>query len=136
MPKTTLTVNDRALLERWVKAPTTPQRVVMRSRIVLLAADGRRVREIAAALRVSRQTVSLWLNRFRACGPQILLHDAPGRGRRAAIDRQDVRDRLRAANLLDASGQPVSLRRASAFLAVSPSAVWRAFRHAAARPTS
>jgi transposase len=124
-----ISTEDRRLLERWLKAPTTPQRVVRRSRIVLLAADGQRVHEIAATLGISRPTVRLWLDRFKTRGAQALLHDAPGRGRPASIDRQIARDRLQAANLLDATGHPVSLRRASAFLQVSPSAVWRAFHH-------
>ena len=31
---------DRAVLERWVRSPSMPAGLVMRARIVLLAADG------------------------------------------------------------------------------------------------
>jgi transposase len=120
--------DDRRILERWLKSPTTPQRVVRRSRIVLLAMDGFREDSIAAAVDVSRATVKLWLARFAAGGAVALLHDAPGRGRHAALDSTTVRERLKAAGLLDTAGRPVSLRRAAAFLGVSPSSVWRALR--------
>ena len=121
-------VTDRALLERWVRAGTTSQRVARRSRIVLLALDG--VDDIAARVGVSPRTVQLWITRFQLGGAEALLHDAPGRGRHAALDPATLIDRLRQANLLLADGHLLSLRRAAAFLHVSPSAVWRALRKA------
>ena len=118
--------SDRALLERWVRAGTTSQRVARRSRIVLLALDG--VDDIAARVGVSPRTVRLWVGRFQTGGAQALLRDAPGRGRRATLDSTALLDRLRQANLLLDDGHPLSLRRAAAFLEVSPTAVWRALR--------
>ena len=119
---------DRGLLERWVRAGTTSQRVARRSRIVLLALDG--VDDIATRVGVSPRTVRLWIGRFQTGGAQALLRDAPGRGRRAKLDSKAFLDRLRQANLLLADGQPLSLRRAAAFLEISPTAVWRALRKA------
>ena len=124
-------VTDRALLERWVRAGTTSQRVARRSRIVLLALDG--VDDIAARVGVSPRTVQLWITRYRLGGADALLHDAPGRGRHATLDATPLVDRLRQANLLMADGQPLSLRRAAAFLQVSPSTVWRSLKRADAR---
>jgi transposase len=118
----------RARLARWSRSGTTPQRVVRRSQIVLLALDGFSPEEIATRLGVSVPTVRLWMTRFERGGPDALLHDAPGRGRRASIDAATLRDQLREAHLLDERGRPVSLRRAAAFLHVSASAVWRALR--------
>lgn len=120
--------DDRRLLERWVKLPTTPQGVVRRSRIVLLALDGFHRREIAAEVGVSRPTVNLWLDRFESLGAIALLHDAPGRGRHASLDPARAREELNSAGLLDADGHPLSLRRAAACLGVSPSSVWRALK--------
>jgi transposase len=120
---------DRTTLERWTRSPTMAQRVVRRSHIVLLAIDGIPAEQIAERCRVSAATVKLWTLRFRQGGTPALLRDAPGRGRRSSLD-PTFRERLRAANLLDGSGQPVSLRRAAAFLGVSPSAVWRAMKRA------
>ena len=119
---------DRQLLQRWLKAPTTPQRVVRRSRIVLLAIDGMREQDIAAKVGVSRPTVRLWLSRFDKLGVEGLLRDAPGRGRRSSVDPAQVRQRLAEANMLTEDGNPVSLRRAAAFLGVSASALWRAMK--------
>jgi len=118
----------RALLQHWVRAPTTPQRVVTRSRIVLSALDGLSVDEIASQLDVSATTVRLWIARFEEAGTEALLHDAPGRGRRAVVAADDVRDRLREANLVRPDGEPVSIRRAASFLGVSTSSLWRALR--------
>lgn len=118
----------RTRLERWVRAATTPQRVARRARIVLFDLDGFPPDEIAARVGVSRPTVTLWIERFARGGPDALLHDAPGRGRRASIDPSTLRERLHGANLLRADGQPVNLRRAAAFLNVSASALWRALQ--------
>ena len=118
----------RALLRHWVRAPTTPQRVVTRSLIVLSAIDGLSVEAIADSVRVSPNTVRLWIARFEAHGSEALLRDAPGRGRPASLTADAIHDRLREANLVKPDGEPVSLRQAAKFLGVSPSAVWRALR--------
>ena len=89
---TALEVNDEAkrTLEKWVSARTSPQRIIMRSRIVLLAAQGLANRRIAQAVRTSRPTVVLWRQRFTAGGVAALLEDAPGRGRPPSISRAKV----------------------------------------------
>lgn len=76
---------DRRLLSNWVRAGTTPQRVARRARIVLLLGDGHSARAIARQLGVSTHTVSLWRRRYAAGGPESLLRDAPGRGRKATV---------------------------------------------------
>src|SRR3954469_15773170 len=55
---------DRAVLEARLRAPTTPQRDVLRARIVLLAAQQRSTRSIAAELTTMPRTVSLWRGRY------------------------------------------------------------------------
>jgi len=126
VPRAAQVTADRALLERWVRAGTTSQRVARRSRIVLLALDG--VDDIAERVGVSPRTVRLWVGRFQTGGAEALLRDAPGRGRHATLDSTALLDRLKQANLLLPDGHPSSLRRAAAFLEVSPTAVWRALR--------
>ena len=117
----------RSVLEQWVRAPTTPQRVVTRSRIVLLAMDDVPAAEIAGRVGVSRPTVKLWAKRFVSGGPAALLQDAPGRGRHTALDTSTLLDRLREAGLLGPGGRPANLRRAALLLGVSASTVWRTF---------
>jgi transposase len=89
--KLVIATEDRRLLETWSRAHDAPQSVVMRSRIVLLAADGEANRAIAHALHVSRPTVVLWRTRFEAGGPRALLEIAPGRGRKRAITAAQVK---------------------------------------------
>ena len=90
--------------------------------------DGNSVETIATTLDVSRPMVRLWIRRFAVGGPDALLHDAPRRGRPSVLQPEAVRQLLEAANLLDESGQPVSIRRAAAFLGVSAATVWRSLK--------
>ena len=54
----------RKVLEARCRAPTTPQRDARRARIVLLAAEGRSTRSIAAEVGVQPRIVSKWRHRF------------------------------------------------------------------------
>jgi len=77
---------DRAALEAWVRARTTPQRVAERARIVLASADGLSGDAICTTVGVSRPTVSLWLNRYEADGCNGLAADRPRSGRPRQLD--------------------------------------------------
>jgi hypothetical protein len=85
---------DRRTLDRWVRMPTAPQRLVLRSRIVLLLADGYAAREVARRLGVSRPTVALWRRRYAEEGCHALTRDRPGRGRKANRQSDAFRDHL------------------------------------------
>ena len=61
-----LTEEERAVLESMVRSPKTEQGVSERARMVLLAADGRSTRSIAAALGTWPGRVSRWRTRFAA----------------------------------------------------------------------
>ncbi len=77
-----LSADDRDRLEKLVRDRNTPQKVVWRSRIVLLSAMGLRPPEIVAAVGKSELTVRRWRRRFLAKGVDGLLKDAtrpPGR---------------------------------------------------------
>src|ERR1035441_4757316 len=81
---------DRSQLQRWVRAQFTPQQVALRSRILLLAAEGKQDLEIASALKVNRHTPALWRKRFRAQGLEGLWEVQPGRGRKPTDGEQKV----------------------------------------------
>ena len=73
---------DRERLERLVRDRNTPQKLVWRARIVLLASDGLTAEAIAAAVSKSLLTVRRWRRRYTAKGVDGLLKDAtrpPGR---------------------------------------------------------
>src|SRR5512139_1564436 len=91
-----LSQEHRRTLEAWISARNTPQKVVFRSRIVLLAADGLPNRRIAQQLKTSRPSVILWRNRFACGGPIALTQDEPGRGRKPGLSAQKVKQIIEA----------------------------------------
>ena len=91
-----LSAEHRRTLETWTAARNTPQKVVFRSRIILLAAGGQPNRRIAHELKTSRPTVILWRNRFAAGGPVALTQDEPGRGRTPRISADQVKQIIEA----------------------------------------
>ena len=121
-----MTADQRATLERWVRAGTTPQRLVFRSRIVLLAASSMPSKHVAHELDTSQDTVRLWRRRFAAGGPDALRHGAPGRGRKrqitAAREQQVVEATLHTAPL---RATQWSLRSMAAAQGLSPASIHR-----------
>src|SRR3954447_56397 len=77
----TLSLGDRSTLERWSRSRSTEARLVERARIVLLAADGRENKDIAAELGITRATAARWRDRFAAAGVAGIEKDAPRGGR-------------------------------------------------------
>jgi transposase len=78
-------------LETWIAAGKTPQRLVLRAGIVLKAAAGTANHRIARDLKTTRPTVLLWRRRFQEGGTAALSEDAPGRGRKARISAEKVK---------------------------------------------
>ena len=85
-----LDAEQRRALESILRSRTAEQRVVMRTRIVLSAAEGRANQAIAQELKVSRPTVLQWRARFAQGGVEALLRDAPRPGRPRVIDARKV----------------------------------------------
>ncbi|HEY1386741.1 MAG TPA: IS630 family transposase [Dongiaceae bacterium] len=67
---------DRERMERLVRDRNSPQKVVWRARIVLLASAGMTAEAIAAAVGKSLLTVRRWRRRYAAAGVDGLLKDA------------------------------------------------------------
>jgi len=58
-----LTKEELTVLNAWLRLPISA-RLVLRAKIVLLAADGLTNRKIARQLQITRERVSLWRRRF------------------------------------------------------------------------
>src|SRR4051812_46237574 len=82
-------------LEQWSRARSQPSRLVERSRIVLLAGQGKQDLEIAALLSISPNKAGRWRNRFLEAGIEGLKKDAPRPGRTPRITPKMVREVVR-----------------------------------------
>jgi len=85
-----LSEGDREQLQNWIRAQFTPQQVVLRSRILLMAAEGKQDLEIASELAINRHTSSLWRKRFLGDGLDGIWDTKPGRGRKPSYDQDKV----------------------------------------------
>jgi transposase len=65
-------------------------RVALRSRIVLLAAEGKQHKQISEELKISPRMAALWRRRFLQQGVEGLLKDAPRPGRTPSIPAATV----------------------------------------------
>lgn len=72
-----MTPEQKKQLEHWVGAPSTPQKIVRRARLCLLAHEGLSNNRIARELKTTRPTVILWRNHFLKSGVAGLEHESP-----------------------------------------------------------
>jgi len=86
-----LSVDDRAQLESWTRRRTSAQALAMRSRIVLLAAEGRNNTEIARELGIHRNVAGKWRARFVEHGLDGLT-DEPRPGRPRTVTDEQVEE--------------------------------------------
>ncbi len=73
---------ERKILQRWSRGRSTPARLVLRGKIVLLAAEGKQNKDIASELAVDRSIVGRWRSRFAQHGVAGIEKDAPRGGRK------------------------------------------------------
>jgi len=85
-PRITLADDDRKSLTRWSRGRSTPVRLMQRSRIVLLAAEGKMNKDIATVLDIMPNTVGRWRKRFAQGGVTAIMKDAPRSGRKPRSD--------------------------------------------------
>ena len=81
-PQITLDEKERKILQRWSRGRSTPARLVLRARIVLLGAKGKQNKDIASELGVDRSIVGRWRWRFAQQGLAGIEKDAPRGGRK------------------------------------------------------
>ena len=85
-----ITKQERRTVQKLANGRNTAQKVVLRARIVLGAADGTANNALAKRLGTSRPTVLLWRKRFQQGGVDALLCDAPRPGRKKRISDRKV----------------------------------------------
>jgi hypothetical protein len=85
-------VATRAVLDGWLRRPTTPQGLAKRARAMLLLAAGQPYTHTAAQVGLAERHVRKWAQRFVAQGPDGL-HDRPRPGRRPVFPPRSGRAR-------------------------------------------
>jgi transposase len=123
-----ISAEDQEQLGRLVRGRGTPQKMVLRARIVLLAHQGLANRVIAMTLETNRNTVLLWRRRFAAGGLEAL-NDAPRSGRKRRLSA-DVVKRIVMTTLQEepAAATHWSTRTLAAHLGVSKMTVQRIWK--------
>jgi len=139
-PPIGLADEQRRVLEGWVRAPSTPQGLVLRSRIVLMASQGVANHAIAKAVGTSRPTIQLWRERFSQGGLKALTKIKKGRGRKSVIASEKVKEIIEATLHSKPPGATHwSCRTMAKAMGVSPDTVnriWRAHELQPHRVTS
>ncbi len=87
-PTVLIDEEQRTRLLAWSRGRSTPNRLVLRSKVVLRAADGLQNQQIADELGVRPETVALWRNRFVMHGLEGIMKDAPRLGRKPRIPQK------------------------------------------------
>jgi len=126
----TLTDDERAKLEAWVRRPKTAQRLALRSRIVLAAAAGRGNTAIAADLAVCLPTVGKWRQRFLDRRLEGLADEPRPGPPRTVTDAQveEVVTRTLEAKPADATHWSTrGMAKAAGLSQTAVSRIWRAF---------
>lgn len=130
-----LDAQEQSTLEKWSKGRMTPVRVVMRAKIVLLAARGMENKDIAVELGIGRDTVGQWRRRFSERRLAGLVKDAPRGGRKPT--RREAVARLiveRTTQTKPENATHWSTRTLAKELGVSPSMVQRVWQANGLKP--
>ena len=133
--KIMLDEREHATLEKWSKGRLTAVRVLLRAKIVLLAATGMENKDIAVQLGIGRDTVGKWRQRFAERRLAGLVKDAP-RGGRKPTRREEVTRLIveRTTQTKPANATHWSTRTLGKELGVSPSMVQRVWQANGLKP--
>lgn len=77
--------SDRQILERWARGRSTPARLVLRAKIIRLAAEAKQNKQIGEELGVNRLLAGKWRKRFAEKGLAGIEKDAPRGGRKPRV---------------------------------------------------
>jgi transposase len=119
-----LSAAETAELQRRLRASTTSKRDHVRAEIILLRAQGMKETEVASRLGISLPSVSKWSRRFERSGLDGL-KDQPGRGRKASLPLEKVRQVITRVTQPPAPRTRWSVRSMAAEVGISPRSVHR-----------
>ncbi len=122
-----LTEEERTMLSVWLRLPVSA-RLVLRAKIILLAADGRTNQEIASQLRASPKTVSLWRRRFLEDRLAGIEKEAPRGRQRLMADEAVVRLILQKIKERPANVAPWTIRSLATELEIPPATLHRIWK--------
>ena len=130
-----LTDEERDILTRWSRGRSTPTRLVLRAKIVLLATSGLQNKQIAPQVGTDRFTVARWRSRFAKERLAGIEKDAPRSGRKAKR-RDQVAARIiqRTTQTRPANATHWSVRTLAQELGVSESMVHRVWKANGLKP--
>ncbi|SRR5579871_70707 len=130
LPSLFLTDDERSQLQTWVRRPKTAQRLALRARIVLAAAEGRSNTDIATDLGITLPTVGKWRQRFVHSRLEGLADEPRPGAPRSLTDAQIEEAITRTLETKPANATHWSTRSLAKMLGLSQTAVsriWRAF---------
>jgi transposase len=134
-PTVVLTDEAREELKRIARGRSMPSRVVERARIVLMAAEGKQNKEIAAALGVMPRTAATWRTRYLRRGLVGIEKDAPRPGRLPTITEKQIREVVERTTRKKPNGRTHWSRRSMArATGLSPTTIGRIWRSHGLKP--
>ena len=122
----------RRKLKQQSRGRSAQARVVLRSRIVLLAGEGFKNKQIAAALKVAPRMAALWRGRFLERGIEGLLQDAPRPGRTPTNSRASLIEKT--TQSVPANATQWSTRTMAREMGISKASVSRIWRASGLKP--
>lgn len=92
-----LSDQERLLLTKHVNSPSTSLRLIKRSKIILLASEGKTNKEISVATGIEVHNIGRWRNRWVSCGYEGIVMDAPrglNHGGKQTADQAKLREEI------------------------------------------
>jgi len=134
-PTVVLSDQAREELKTIARGRSMPARLVERARIVLMAAEGKQNKEIAAALGVMPRTVATWRLRYLRKGLAGIEKDAPRPGRIPTITQKQIQEVVEKTTQRKPNGRTHWSRRSMASATgMSPATIGRIWRSHGLKP--
>ena len=126
---------DRSELGRLIRSRGTPQKVVLRAKIVLLSADGVATSKIMEQLQTTCPTITRWRQRYAEKGVEGLCKDATRPGRKRRISDGQVGDVIeRTLHSTPVNATHWSVRTMAKATALSPATIQRIWSNHGLQP--